>query len=232
MLIYKEYQNMLAGKFDANERMMLLNQVLKDSDILSKTKFYFAQFDSFTTEGYDLIKTIITKSCEVNVSIASPLSIGNEYIYEKDILQKFSMLSRECGCEIDVRYSHQEYSPQKQALIKGLYSYEETKCKNDGFYTAFSAQNTYDEVSCLAKLIYYYTINGYSYNDIMVATSDVEKYSNLIEEIFSKYDIPYYIDSSTSADKSLLANLVFNFLKQCIMATHQKIYKHYCQISF
>lgn len=213
MLIYKEYQNMLAGKFDANERMMLLNQVLKDSDILSKTKFYFAQFDSFTTEGYDLIKTIITKSCEVNVSIASPLSIGNEYIYEKDILQKFSMLSRECGCEIDVRYSHQEYSPQKQALIKGLYSYEETKCKNDGFYTAFSAQNTYDEVSCLAKLIYYYTINGYSYNDIMVATSDVEKYSNLIEEIFSKYDIPYYIDSSTSADKSLLANLVFNFFE-------------------
>ena len=52
MLIYKEYQKLLNGKLDANERLSLLIDEGKKSDILNNTKFYFAQFLGFVLEHF------------------------------------------------------------------------------------------------------------------------------------------------------------------------------------
>ena len=116
-LIYKEYQSLLEGRLDANGRLALLNETIKNSDLLANTSFYFAQFDSFTKEGYQLIKVLLTSSREVNVSLTRPLSIGNDYIYEKDIMQKLSHLAKECGCEVEVIETKDNFSPHKEAIV-------------------------------------------------------------------------------------------------------------------
>lgn len=212
-LIYNEYQNLLQGKFDANERLALLNDIIKENDILANTCFYFAQFDSFTSEGYGLIKTLVECSRQVCVSIASPLSIGNEYIYEKDIMEKLAMISKECGIEIDIVDLKTKFSSQKQAIISGVYSYNNEKAENNGFYSVYSSQNLHDEVKDAAKLIYYYTTKGYSYKDISVAVSDIKRYELELEQTFDKFDIPLYIDSSITADNTMLVGLIFNFFE-------------------
>lgn len=213
MLIYKEYQKLLNGKLDANERLSLLIDEVKKSDILKNTKFYFAQFDSFTKEGYSLIKTLVESASEVNISLASPLSIGNDYIYEKDILQKLATISREENIEIENKVSKSQLSKEKEAIIKGVYSYQPYEIENKGFYSSFSAQNVYSEVNGLAKLIYYFITKGYHYNDIVVATSQLSRYQDKIEKQFDKFDIPYFIDSSITADKTILARLILDFLQ-------------------
>lgn len=207
-LIYNEYQNLLGGKLDANERLALLTTVISESQILSKSKIYFAQFESFTAEGYNLIKTIAKTSMEINISLSRAKSIGNDYIYEDDIFKKLNALSKEIDCKINVVENELSLSPQRQAIVTGLYSYDQITCENKGYYTLYESKNIIEEVEGIAKLIYNRLYNGYKFKDIAVLTSDIQKYQNIIDKTFKKYNFAYYIDSSLTARETLLGNLI------------------------
>ena len=126
-------------------------------------------------------------------------------------MQKLSHLAKECGCEVEVIETKDNFSPHKEAIVKGLYSYQKVTCENHGFYSVYSSQNIYDEVLSTAKAIYYFVQRGYSYKDIVVATGELDKYQNMIESVFDRFDLPFFIDSSVTADKTILANLVVDF---------------------
>ena len=216
-LIFKEYQNLLQGRIDANERLSLLCNVIKENKILNNTIFYFAQFESFTAEAYKLIKVLVENSKQVNISLTQSISIGNDYIYEKDIYQKIINITKELNCPVDVINKKGEFTNEKTAIVRGLYSYEKVSCENRGFYNIFVANNITEEVTAVAKLIYYFSTQGYIYKDFIVMTSDLEKYQNFIDIIFKKFNFPYYIDSSITADKTLLGILINNFFETVIM---------------
>lgn len=211
MLIYKEYERLRGEKLDVNTRLSLASNLLLENDIFNNTKIYFGEFDAFTKEGYNLLKSLILKASEVNISLTQSLNIGNDYIYEKDIYQKLVELSKECGCAFKVINKTPKFSQEKLALINGIYSFQKVKCENKGFYTLFSASNLTEEVNAVAKIIYNFITRGYNYNDIVVMTSDLSKYENLIENSFSCFDIPYFIDSSVLADNTILVNTIFAF---------------------
>lgn len=216
-LIYSEYENLLGEKLDANARLSLLNEKLQNSKILSGTKIYFAQFDAFTRGGYNLIQTFAECADEVNISITSPESIGNEYIYEKDIYEKIVRLSTENGISVGLEKKQVALSPQKEAIIKGLYSYQKVKCENKGFYNLYSCSGSAEEVEAVAKLIRYLIYKGEKYKNIQIAMGSLSKGQAQIENIFSQYDIPFYIDSSITADKTILGNLIRAYFETAIM---------------
>ena len=210
-LIYCQYQKLLADKYDANERLNLLINELEDCKELQSTKFYFAQFDSFTAEGYSLIKTLIKIASSVCVGLAMPKSIGNDYIYEKDIYQKFKAISKELDIQIESVYHNSEYLPAKEAIVSGLYGYQSVYTANNGFYSCYSCQNIYDEITSVAKLIHYLVFNGYRFKDIVIACDLSHK--EKLENIFDKFNIPHFIDSSVTADQTILARLIFDILE-------------------
>lgn len=210
-LIYEEYEKRLQGKLDANARLNLVTEEIESNDILGSTSFYFAQFDSFTKEGFDLIKALLPKAREVCVSISESLSIGNDYIYEKDILQKLSSLAKEKSCEVELIQNHKQLCPQQEAITRGVYSYEKIKADNNGFYFALTSSSIRGECLDVGKLIHYYITSGYSYKDMIVCCGEFEKYRDEIEDCFEKLDIPCYIDSSVSADNTILSRFIFSF---------------------
>ena len=211
-LIYSEYQRLISGKLDANERLSLLNDSFSGKKLLRYTKLYFAGFDAFTKEGYDLIKNLIKNAEEVNISIVSSCDNGNEYIYDNDIFEKVRELSKECGSSIKVISGKKKFSPHKDAILRGLYSYNQKNCENEGFYNLYNAHNISEEVEAVAKLIRYQVYKGKKYKDIQIAVSDIDKYQSQIENIFDEYNLPYYIDSSLTAEKTLLGRLVLELL--------------------
>lgn len=213
MLIYDEYQKLLGNRLDANERLSLMINEIKENNIFKNTKFYFAQFDSFTKEGYSLIKTLIECAKEVNVSFANSISIGNDYIYEKDILYKLTEISKNLGIEIDSIVKNSQFDAHKDGIIRGVYSYQPVLVENNGFYSNISAQNINSEVEGLAKLVYYYTTKGYNYSDILVAVNDLGRYHDKIEREFDNYNIPNFIDTSITAEKTLLARTIIDILQ-------------------
>ena len=63
----------------------------------------------------------------------------------------------------------------------------------------------------IAKFIHYYTTIGYRYQDMIVCCGEFEKYREEIEDCFEKLDIPCYIDSSVTADNTILSKFIFAF---------------------
>lgn len=210
-LIYREYEKALQGKLDANARLSLVTQEIENNNILSNTNFYFAQFDSFTKEGFDLIKAILPKAREVCLSISESISIGNDYIYEKDILQKLTALAKEKACQIELVQSRQKSTNMQEAIIRGVYSYEKISADNNGYYFSLATSSIREECLEIAKLIHYYITIGYRYQDMIVCCGEFEKYREEIEDCFEKLDIPCYIDSSVTADNTILSKFIFAF---------------------
>lgn len=116
MLIYKEYQRLIEGVFDANERLALLQKLLDGSNVLKNVHFYFAQFESFTEDGYGLLKSITTAAASICLSTARPCDVGNEYVYENDVFDKLVSLSKELGLAIEVKDSQRQLSPNRQEI--------------------------------------------------------------------------------------------------------------------
>ena len=190
--------------------------MLGKNDILSKIKFYFAHFDAFTSEGFDFIKVLFEKSMEVSVSVASSLNIGNDYIYEKDITRKLEKMALDYGTVANIFVGKSEVENPRRAIIEGLYSFDKIKFTNEGFYNLYSCPSVSAEVESVAKLIKYYVYEGLKYRDFQIAVSALPKYQSQIENIFDRYDIPCFIDSSVSADKTVLGDFVLALLNVVI----------------
>lgn len=211
-LIYNEYQRLLTGKLDANERLRLLKESIATSDILKNTRIYFAHFDAFTKEAFGFVEVLMEKADRVGVSLAKANCVGNEYIYEKDLQAKFEKVAIQKGLRMDVVTEGEHGNAPQNAIINGLYSYNKLKQQNDGFYNVYGAGSLSAEVESVAKLIRFYTYKGSKYRDFQIAVGDLNRYQQTIEEIFDKYDIPYYIDSAVTADKTILGNFILEFL--------------------
>ena len=209
-IIYQEYEN-LRTKFDVNSRLQLACEMIKNSNTFENAKLFFAQFDAFTAEGYMLIKSLMKGAKQVNVSLARAISIGNEYIYEKDIFQKLVTYAKEEGCELVVKDSSKKFSNEKTAILSGVMSYQKVKCQNKGFYTLVSASNLQEEANVVAKTIYNLVLRGLNYKDIIVLTSDIKKYKFYIENELNKFEIPHFIDDGINASETILVNLIYAF---------------------
>lgn len=219
-LIYQEYQRLLGDKLDANERLNLLNEKFQ-SGLLDKTKIYFAGFDAFTSESYVLIQNLVKGSMEVNLTLAKSLDEGNDYIYEKDIYQKIVALCSELSISAEVISKEKSLLPQKEGIVRGLYSYQKVECENKGYYNLYSCMNISEEVESVAKMIRYMIYKGERYKNISIAVGGLDKYIVQIENIFDRYDIPFYLDTAQTADKTLLGNLIFSFFEVLLFGFSQ-----------
>ena len=219
-LIYEEYQRLLGDKLDANERLNLLNEKFQ-SGVLENTKVYFAGFEAFTSGSYLFLKNLIMGANEVILTLSKSLDEGNDYIYEKDIYEKVVELCKELEISAEVVSKREKLLPQKEAIVRGLYSYQKIKCENGGYYNLYSCMNISEEVEAVAKTIRYKIFKGERYKNIVVAVGGLEKYLVQIENIFDRYGIPYYIDSALTADKTLLGNLIFSFFEVVLLGYSQ-----------
>ncbi len=216
-LIYKEYEKLLGEKLDANKRLALLVDKLAGSEVLKDHKIYFAQFDAFTKAGYDLIKTFAQCAEEVNISFTQAQSIGNEYIYETDIMQKVKKLAMEGGISVEVSSVGGQMAGAKEAIVKGLFSFQKVHCQNKGFYNLFSYQSDAEGVEAVAKLIRYFACHGEKFSRFQIAVGRLEGMAEQIEDIFAQYNIPCYIDTAQTAQNTILGRLISQYFEVAVM---------------
>lgn len=215
-LVYDKYNEFLGGRLDQNGKLMLASRFIQDNALKNK-HYYFAYFDAFTSEGYKLIESLIKFAESVSFACSQPLSVGNEYLYDKDIKNKIIRLATANGVNVCVKGGEGVFSPQKEGILKGVMSYERVHAPNDGFYTLLGANSIEEEVEFVAKSIFYLLHKGHKYQDFGVYVGDMNAYHGVIDRIFKAFDFVYFIDTPTSADKTLIARAIkslFNFALQ------------------
>ena len=216
MLVYQEYLALLGDRLDP---ALLFEKLLQKNDlekILADKKIYLAQFDSFTSQMYEVIKLLALKSNELSASIAFSQSIGNGYIYESDIEKKFKAIAKENNIQIEVKVGKLEKSKSQKAILHNLFSCQLETSKDNGAFKSIKAYSKRDEIEFVARGISALAKKGEKFSAFALALSDIQKYKADIEEVFGKFNIRQFIDYSQNAFDTVVARALIGLFNVSI----------------
>lgn len=215
-LIYREYQRIRGEKKDSSDLIEDCIDSMRKKAYFKDKVLIFAGFDSFTELNYELIKASMIGVKKLIIGLVKPMSVGNEYIYERDIFEKIEKLAREENVSLEVVSPKNSLNQNQTFLVENLFSQSAKECKG-GYVSVSSSITSKKEVEYIASLIKYKVYYGERYRNFNIGCSDLDKYGKLIERIFGERDIPYYIDSTVNMKNcSLVVFLtkIFNLKKK------------------
>lgn len=205
-LIYTEFHRQLIGKYiDAEDYLTLLAEKIPQSSYITNAEIWVDGFHSFTPNEYVVLEQLMKHAQRVTFTCTM------ESVYEKapDELDLFHENARNYRILMQIAHENEIHieepimlrTPRRfnnQALLFLENHYDKHSQKNletsEGIQLAVAA-NRRAEVDAVAReIISLVRDQHYCYRDISVMTRDISLYKELIETIFSDYDIPYFLD--------------------------------------
>lgn len=222
-LMYEKFQENIQDKFiDENDNLTKLVEKIDDTDMFNDTIIYIDEFAGFTSQEYKIIEKLLVKAKQVYVTICTD-SVEFSKIKESDIfyenkktLKRLAELSNEDDIGLiplfnSYRFKNEELLHLEQNLYKVPYSEYKDKIEH---IELFLANNQYSEVENIAKEIEKKVRDqGYRYKDISIITKNIDTYSGLIKAIFSKYEIPVFIDEKKDLNQNILVKFILALIE-------------------
>ena len=224
-LIYKSFEEQIQGKYiDETDLLSMLAENIDKTDMFKDTIFYIDEFSGYTKQEYDIIKKLIQIGKEVNITIcADSLFTGTNpeadiYYSNKITITKLFKLAEELNIvpeQINLDKGYRFKSPELKHLKEKLYSKQSTKYEeNVENIGVFLARNQYSEVENVAKNITKLVRDkNYKYREISIITKNIESYASLVRAIFSKYEIPVFIDEKRELNQNIFIQYVLSILE-------------------
>ncbi len=224
--IYKKYEENIQNKYiDEEDILTKLYNKLPQSRIFDDSIVYFDEFSGFTKQEYDIFTEILKKAKQVNVIICTD-NIESNTEKENDIFyfnKQFIKLLTECGQNVNKKRENDVFlqnnlrfkNKELAYLEKNIYN-NQIKPYNDTVdnIELFLAKNPYSEVEHIAQEITKLVMNNdYKYSDIVVITKDIENTNSTVKAIFSKYNIPVFIDEKSEITENILIKYVLSILE-------------------
>ena len=237
--IYTEYEQKIKEKFiDENDTLTILADNLKNTDMFKDSVILIDEFAGFTPQEYRIIEELMKITTEINVTMC--IDEISDYCNESDIfysnkqaINKLMSIAQANNIEIEKAvFLNKNYRFKNQELIhleENIYAnvYKKYKEENEKI-KLFLAMNPYSEVEHTAeKIVEEVRENGYRYKDIGIITKNIETYSSLIKAIFSKYDIPVYIDEKKDLSQNILIKHII-----CLLDVFAKNWSYDSVISY
>lgn len=178
----------------------------------------------FTPQEYKVITELMKVSKEMYITICAE-NLQKAALEEQEVFysnqataEKLMKIAKENHIAIEkhitltksYRFRTKELLHLEQNLYANFYQkYEE---ENEAI-KLFLAKNSYSEIEQIAKkIIQNVREYGYRYSDIGIITKDLATYSGLIKAIFSKYEIPVYIDEKKELSQNILIQYMISLL--------------------
>lgn len=226
-LIYDSYVKKLENSYiDSEDELNIIKDNIKYCDFLENVNFYFDKFDLLSDLKLDFIKELIKIGGKITVSIsldskyyenhlANDMEIFDQsmrFVESIKSLDKIQIINVEKKSDIlDIKHLYEnfeKYNPEKFW----------DKTSNIKIVESISSTN---EIENMALMIEKLIRKGYSYSDISLVIANEDEYEKLIRRIFSRMNIPIFIDKSQKMSDnhvvktwlSLLRLVVFNFRK-------------------
>ncbi|MBE6547272.1 MAG: hypothetical protein E7667_00130 [Ruminococcaceae bacterium] len=223
---YNDSLEALLGK----QAVMFEDKLERLCDTLSKHNFFESStvfvdsFTDFTGIQHRILSQIMKQADNMCISVCSPARGFKAPHTESvsDTVKRLTRAARESGKEFDditLNGNTRTHSPQLKLLEKHLWDFSASKqtlnCSSDkmpGDIELVSCSNEYEETECAALKILQAHKNGTKYSQIAVILRHPEERSGVIDAIFSKYNIPYFISekaqlTATPAARFILASL-------------------------
>lgn len=198
---------------------------LNKTDMFKDAVIYIDEFVGYTQQEYEIIKGLMKSAKQVNVTVCTDSlekSINKEtdiFSTNKETIAKIIDIAKEekINIEPEVKLGelHRFKTHELQHLEKNIYSNKYEKYKdNTQNIELFLAKNQFSEVEMVAKnIVKLARDEGYKYNDISVITKNIDSYASIIKAVFSKYQIPVYIDEKKELSQNILVKFVLSVIE-------------------
>ena len=236
-LIYASYENLLSESFETNgkshknltvtDTLTRLNTVLEEkaTDIFKDCNVYIDSFTGFTHPEFLVLKKIFERCDNVTVTLCTDKSIGSE-MHTKGIAltsARLRNLADKVGIAVNETLLEAKednlHCTEFGFLKKNLWNFEATDAElkaeaqnitNRGHISIGRCKNQYSEVEIAVIHILSLIQSGMKYSDIAIVARDVDSYSGIIESMFEKYNIPFFLSERTDIlTKPLTKHLIY-----------------------
>jgi len=223
-LIYQKYNEKIENSFvDENDILTKVTDKIDSSTIFENSLVYIDDFMGFTPQEYKIFEQILNKSNKVSVSISiDNLDLGDKeqdiFYFNKVFANKLIDIAKRnkhkieyVECKENYKLKSYELKFLEEALTQytGYRQYKK-ECQD---VKLFLANNSYSELEYVAneilKLVKY---QNYKYNEIAIISDNIETYNAEAKIIFSKYDIPIFIDEKKDLNQNLLIKYILALL--------------------
>ena len=218
--IYKAYEDKISSSYaDSDDALGILADNLEKNNPYAGYTFIFDEFSSFNPNEQKIISALSKQTEMLYVTVCADFSKKSSFLFKPtlDIAKSVENVCMESGCDIidSIRLSNSYYkSHEIDFLEKNIYSYPTQiydKKTKDILINIYD--NPYSEVSGLAMQIKDIIKNNkLRYRDIGVVCADIDSYSHIINDVFTKYDIPYFIDNKTGVLNHSIVSSLINIL--------------------
>ena len=218
-ILYKEYENRLSNNYiDSNDVLTELAEKLDKSSMFDNAVIYIDEFAGFTEQEYILIKKLLGKAKQVNVTICTDWLENNKlqendiYFQNKITAQKIVKLAENEEIEnpVILKEKYRFKNAELKHLEENIYSNKYKKYNADvNNINLFLSMNPYSEIEYVAKeIIKLVREQNYRYKDIAIITKQIENYSAITKVIFEKYEIPVFIDEKKDLSQNYLIKYI------------------------
>lgn len=225
-LIYKTYEENIKNKFiDEEDILTKLAEKIPESKMFDNSIVYIDEFAGFTKQEYNIVEKILEKAKQVNITICAD-NLEENTNKESDIFyfnKQFAKLLTDCGQNVDKKQ-------EKSILLKNKYRFKNIELKHleENIYNnsynifknepknikLFLASSPYTEIEKIAQEINKLVREEkYKYNEIAIITKNIENINNIAKAIFSKYNIPIFIDEKSEITENILIKYILSILE-------------------
>ena len=226
--VYSKYDEKIKDKYiDENDSLTVLAEKLSQTRMFDDCEIYIDEFVGFTKQEYSIIERLMQVASKVVVTVcADEVNVSKEsnpdidvFYSNKQTAKRILQIAKDNKIEIlkDIfledakRFKSSELAHLEKNIFKIPYDVYLEECDN---IQMFLANNQYSEVEEVAKQILKLVRDkNYKYNEISVITQNLDTYSNLCKAIFSKYNIPVYIDEKGELNQNLLVKYILAILE-------------------
>lgn len=223
--IYKKYEETLKNKYiDEDDILTILAKKIEESQMFNNSYIYIDEFSGFTRQEYNVIKELLKKAKEINITICSDgLNIEKDpeadiFYHNKIVIQELVKCAKEVNTKleesVELKNTYRFKNQELKHLEKNIYEIPYKKYKEPVKNIHITLLNQpYSEIEYVAKtIIELVREKEYRYKDISIITKNIDEYTNIVKAIFEKYEIPVFIDQKEDLSQNVLLKYVLAIL--------------------
>lgn len=221
--IYTIYEEKLKNSFiDENDELTLLYENLEKVDLFKDSIIYFDDFLGFTSQEYKIFEGLIKQASKIMITIPSDSLFITQK--ENDIFyfnKKFANKLIEIASKNNVKVTdiflekNNRVDGNDLKYLEECFAFNKLKKYQDKVENIklITSENPYVEIENIAKIIYKLVKEkNYRYKDFLIIAGSVEEYRDDIKTIFSKYEIPVFVDEKKELNQNILIKYIIGLI--------------------
>lgn len=221
-LILEAYDALISQSYiEPLDDLTRLSNKLAEYDLFAEYTIFIDEFDGFTPQELSVLERLIIQCRECYIALrADDIDLNDNGISlfspVHKTIKKLIDLSKKNGIEINkpkVMKSQYRFKSNELKHLEASIFRSNPKCFNNEVKDVliYSASEIYDELNFVANTIKRLVIEeSYCYHDFAVIARDLNTYRGVLDSIFDKHNIPYFMDIQQDIDSKPIMNMVIS----------------------